>query len=52
MKIRDFFSKLGKRSHKFHWESEWGRISASENTKKIAAFLDLLKAEHECANEY
>ena len=28
----DFFSKLGKKSPKFHWE--WGQISALENTKK------------------
>ena len=27
----DFFSKLGKKSPKFHWE--WGRILAPENTK-------------------
>ena len=35
----DFFSKLGKKSPKFHWE--WDRISAPENTKKIPAMLTL-----------
>ena len=52
MKIAILIQKWEKKSHSFHWEPSWGPISAPENTKKVPAFLDLLKAEHECANEY
>ena len=39
-----FFSKLGKNSHKFHWE--WGRISFPENTKKSLVWWNCEKTKN------